>query len=106
MQERVKSRCGITFPGGHVENGESFYESAVREVWEETGLKIRNLKSCGVIHWNNSKTGDRYTAKIDDIPNMKLSVRFSDYLLLFSEDKNEFFALWNEQDENEKICLY
>ena len=31
---------GITFPGGHVEEGESFTESVIREVWEETGLNI------------------------------------------------------------------
>ena len=41
---------GISFPGGHVEPGESFYESAVREAKEETGLTVRDLKFCGVIH--------------------------------------------------------
>ena len=31
---------GVTFPGGHVEPNESFEESVVREVREETGLTI------------------------------------------------------------------
>ena len=39
---------GITFPGGHVEPGESFVESVIREVWEETGLTIENPVLCGV----------------------------------------------------------
>ena len=29
---------GISFPGGHVEAGESFTDSVIREVYEETGL--------------------------------------------------------------------
>ena len=24
LQERIKYWCGVTFPGGHIENGESF----------------------------------------------------------------------------------
>lgn len=33
---------GITFPGGHVEPGESFTGSVIREVQEETGLTVEN----------------------------------------------------------------
>lgn len=36
-----------TFPGGHVEPGESLQEAVVRELWEEAGLKGRPL---GVVH--------------------------------------------------------
>ncbi len=31
-------------PGGHLEFGESFMDTAEREVFEETGLKIKNLR--------------------------------------------------------------
>lgn len=30
-------------PGGHIEHGESFEEAAMREVYEETGIKIKIL---------------------------------------------------------------
>ena len=39
---------GITFPGGHVEHGESFSGSVIREVKEETGLDIQRPVLCGV----------------------------------------------------------
>ena len=32
VQERIKSWRGVSFPGGHIEPGESFVDSAVREV--------------------------------------------------------------------------
>jgi len=36
---------GWQFPGGHLEYNESIENCAAREVWEETGLHIRNLRS-------------------------------------------------------------
>jgi len=39
---------GATFPGGHVEPGESFTESVIREVQEETGLTVEDPVLCGV----------------------------------------------------------
>jgi 8-oxo-dGTP diphosphatase len=49
LQNRVKKDWqGYTFPGGHVEPSESFVDSVIREVKEETGLTIKNPKLCGV----------------------------------------------------------
>ena len=50
---------GLCFPGGHVEPGESFVESVIREVWEETGLTIANPKLCGTKQFQTRK-GERY----------------------------------------------
>lgn len=38
---------GVTFPGGHVEKEEAFVEAVIREVYEETGLTIKNPVLCG-----------------------------------------------------------
>jgi 8-oxo-dGTP diphosphatase len=51
---------GLTFPGGHVEPGESLCASVVREVWEETGLTVHNPRLCGVVHWYKRDTGGRF----------------------------------------------
>lgn len=48
LNRQNKNWKGLVFPGGHVEKGESFVESTIREVKEETGLTISNLKLCGV----------------------------------------------------------
>ena len=50
---------GLCFPGGHVEPEESFVNSVIREVWEETGLTIEDPKLCGTKQFQ-TKDGERY----------------------------------------------
>lgn len=60
VQDRKKPDWqGLCFPGGHVEPGESFVESVIREVYEETGLTIEKPRLCGTKQFQNRK-GDRY----------------------------------------------
>ena len=52
-----KNYSGTTFPGGHVEPGETFKESVIREIYEEDpksqtdrhlSLDDRGYKECGI----------------------------------------------------------
>lgn len=51
---------GISFPGGHVELGESIVSSVKREVKEETGLLVENLTPCGLKDWYDYENKKRY----------------------------------------------
>ena len=115
VQDRVDPDWpGITFPGGHVENGESFSASVIREVFEETGLTIENPRLCGVKEWENqdgsryivlfyktnqfsgqlksSEEGKVFWSSIESLSSLKLSLDFQQHLdLFFNEDISEAF---------------
>lgn len=60
VQDKVdKKWSGLTFPGGHIEKGESFVDSVIREVYEETGLTIEKPRICGTKDWLRDD-GSRY----------------------------------------------
>ena len=60
VQNRVDPNWGgLTFPGGHIEPGESLVDSVIREMREETGLTVRNPRLIGSKSWMQ-KDGSRY----------------------------------------------
>ncbi|MCR5457885.1 MAG: 8-oxo-dGTP diphosphatase [Clostridiales bacterium] len=87
---KTKNWPGLTFPGGHVEPGEPFYESAVREVKEETGLEVKNLVSRGVVHWANKENGERY------LEYLYSTLDFSGTLIKETEEGTTFWMTFEE----------
>lgn len=59
IDRKKKDWPGLTFPGGHIEKDEDFNASVIREVKEETGLKIKNPILCGIEEFK-TKDEDRY----------------------------------------------
>lgn len=63
---------GLTFCGGKVDEGESFYASAIRELYEESGLLASDLELVGHVQWiidGRREVGvlyqtDKYTGEI------------------------------------------
>lgn len=112
---------GITFPGGHVEYGEAFGDSVIREVKEETGLDIENPILCGVKQFQTqddaryvvlfyktnrfsgtlraSDEGAVFWIPRDTLHNYTLAHEFEEMLKIFeSDDLSEFYYYKEDRD--------
>ncbi|MCM3236171.1 8-oxo-dGTP diphosphatase [Heyndrickxia oleronia] len=117
---------GFIPPGGKVEFPESFVECAIREVKEETGLDVKNLKYKGIYEYVNPEKNDRYIIfnymtnefegqllqnssegkpvwvnidEIDQLP-MQQSIRRR-FPLFFQEGTFEIHVKWDNQKNTE-----
>jgi 8-oxo-dGTP diphosphatase len=53
--------------GGHIEDGETPEQSAIREIKEESGITIDKVELQSVFTWNyDDETGYVFTAKLED----------------------------------------
>ena len=114
VQDRAKNDySGICFPGGHVEKCESFHDSVIREIYEETGLTVREPKLCGIKQWQDkngryivllyktdkfsgelrsSEEGKVMWIKRSELENYKTASDFMTFIKVFeNDDISEFF---------------
>ena len=118
---------GLTFPGGHVEPGESFVESVIREVHEETGLTIEDPVLCGIKqfptesgaryvvlffkaskysgHIRSSEEGLVYWLPRSELPKQKLALDMLDMIrVMESENLSEFY--YKKVESNWEYTLF
>ncbi|MDE7042069.1 MAG: 8-oxo-dGTP diphosphatase [Oscillospiraceae bacterium] len=109
---------GVTFPGGHVEPGESFTKAVIREVWEETGLTIEHPRLCGLKQFpeedgtryivmlykanqfsgelRSSCEGNVFWIKRGELENYPLPVSFDQMIRVFEDDSlGEQYVRWD-----------
>lgn len=126
VQERIDPGWpGIAFPGGHVEGGESFAAAVIREMEEETGLRVLSPRLCGVKHWQTERgrylvffyRAKEYSGELRDceegrnfwvpkstLREQKLASGFADNLEVFFRD--ELDELHYEKRDGEWLTRY
>ena len=125
QDKKDEDYSGITFPGGHVEKGESFTDAVIREVFEETGLKISSPRLCGIKDWmredgtrymvlfyktdkfegtvTSSDEGEVYWIELEEMKQKKLAYGMDKMLKVFlDENISEYFfykgnGKWTEE---------
>lgn len=117
---------GTTFPGGHIEKGEVFRDSIIREFYEETGLKIENPALCGVYHWyrgdlhnilfvysstsytgkiRSSREGEVYWIPLAELKKKKLATG-TEHVISLTEDSEVFECVMRPSEDTYKGTIY
>lgn len=112
---------GVTFPGGHVEEGEPLADAIIREIFEETGLTIFEPELCGIKDWfgdngrrcvvllyktdkfegsiKSSSEGKVSWVELEDMKKMNLAVGMDKTLEVLCNSKISEYFVYKENGE-------
>lgn len=60
VEESVGGKIVINQPAGHVEDGESLIQAAIRETYEETGWRVEPLALLSVYRWRHNDSSETF----------------------------------------------
>ncbi|EJF00796.1 8-oxo-dGTP diphosphatase [Liquorilactobacillus mali] len=124
-KRKNKNWSGVTFPGGHVEPKESFVDSVIREVYEETGLTIQDPILCGIKQFTTDEDGryivllykaSKFTGQIKsssegeilwvnqkNLLSANLAARFEELYEVFTSQNSELYYFEDNGDWHTEI---
>ena len=92
-------------PKGLHEEGESLCETAEREVFEETGIKVNNLKELGIFKYNSSKNVALTLYYTENLPNLS-TLKCTSYFERDGKNIPEIKAFYYVKPDELKNLLY
>ncbi len=112
IKRRKKGQLYYVLPGGHLEDKEEYQEACIREVYEETGLRVNCNKKLFSQKESDSHTTIYYLCSIKDIESILKDDKGLPFVELKGEeirrncDEDSYKPLWMSIKKIKKLTIY